>query len=228
MTATYPARWLPSRLTAPAAAAWHPALPRRTAQAYLMCPPDHFTVQYAINPWMASGEPVDTARAMRQWQRLRDTYRALGHTVQFIDRQPGPAGHGLRGQRRHRDRRHRAGRPVPLSGARRRRARPTWTGSGAAATARCTSRSRVNEGEGDIVHAGRVILAGHGFRTDAGVRHELEAAVRAAGDQPAPGGPAVLPPGHGAVRARRRHRRLLPGRVRRRRAGRARRAASPS
>ncbi len=44
----------------------------------------------------------------------------------------------------------------------------------------------VNEGEGDIVHAGRVILAGHGFRTDAAVKSDLERAVRPARDQPAP------------------------------------------
>src|ERR1700722_5384827 len=41
-------------------------LPR--PRAYLMCPPDHFAVQYSINPWMASGEPVETARAILQWQ----------------------------------------------------------------------------------------------------------------------------------------------------------------
>src|SRR5450755_4012955 len=58
-------------------------------RTYLMCPPDHFTVQYSINPWMGSGEPVDTARAMLQWQLLRDTYRSLGHTVQLIDPRPG-------------------------------------------------------------------------------------------------------------------------------------------
>jgi N-dimethylarginine dimethylaminohydrolase len=33
---------------------------------------------------------------------------------------------------------------------------------------------RINEGEGDIVHAGRMILAGHGFRTDPDMRHDLE------------------------------------------------------
>src|SRR5580693_164870 len=62
-------------------------LPR--PRAYLMCPPDHFAVQYAINPWMGSGEPVDTARAMLQWQLLRDTYRSLGHSVEIIDARPG-------------------------------------------------------------------------------------------------------------------------------------------
>lgn len=39
----------------------------------LMSPPDHFTVAYAINPWMTQG-PVDTSLAMRQWDNL---YKAI-------------------------------------------------------------------------------------------------------------------------------------------------------
>ena len=39
----------------------------------LMCPPDYFTVDYVINPWMAGqeGEP-DMDKAKRQWETLRD------------------------------------------------------------------------------------------------------------------------------------------------------------
>ncbi len=33
---------------------------------------------------------------------------------------------------------------------------------------------QVNEGEGDIVHAGQVVLAGHGFRTAQAARQEIE------------------------------------------------------
>ncbi len=39
----------------------------------LMCPPDHFTVDYVINPWMAGHEDslsLDTAKS--QWRKLRD------------------------------------------------------------------------------------------------------------------------------------------------------------
>src|SRR5579884_1426535 len=57
------------------------ARPRR----YLMCPPEHFAVTYAINPWMAPDEPTDAARAMRQWTRLRQVYLDLGHEVQVIE-----------------------------------------------------------------------------------------------------------------------------------------------
>lgn len=39
----------------------------------LMCPPEHFTVNYTINPWM-KGEvgAVSVGRAREQWERLRD------------------------------------------------------------------------------------------------------------------------------------------------------------
>lgn len=36
----------------------------------LMCPPDYFTVEYAINPWMEGPEPCDTELAKRQWENL--------------------------------------------------------------------------------------------------------------------------------------------------------------
>lgn len=69
------------------------------AKTYLMCPPEHFTVSYAINPWMTTGEPVDHARASQQWQALRDTYLSLGHQVCTIDPVPGlPQATGLAAQ----------------------------------------------------------------------------------------------------------------------------------
>jgi N-dimethylarginine dimethylaminohydrolase len=38
----------------------------------LMCPPDYFTVDYVINPWMRPGT-VDTDLARRQWDTLKQT-----------------------------------------------------------------------------------------------------------------------------------------------------------
>src|SRR5580693_8511515 len=55
-----------------------------SARNYLMCPPEHFAVSYAINPWMDPERPVDAARAMAQWEALRETYVRLGHQVQLI------------------------------------------------------------------------------------------------------------------------------------------------
>jgi N-dimethylarginine dimethylaminohydrolase len=59
------------------------------ARHYLMCPPTYFTVSYVINPWMDPRVAVNPPLAMRQWESLRDTYRALGHTVSFIEPAPG-------------------------------------------------------------------------------------------------------------------------------------------
>ena len=62
---------------------------RATARRYLMCPPKHFAVDYAINPWMDPNAPIDAARAMRQWARLRQIYLDLGHDVRTIEPVPG-------------------------------------------------------------------------------------------------------------------------------------------
>ncbi|SDG64143.1 dimethylargininase [Microbacterium pygmaeum] len=58
---------------------------RQHQRRYLMCRPEHFTVSYTINPWMVPANPTDTAKAVRQWQDLYDTYLALGHEVELID-----------------------------------------------------------------------------------------------------------------------------------------------
>ena len=67
------------------------AVPERAAtpRSYLMCPPFHFTVSYAINPWMRPDQPADARRAVRQWERLRQIYTDLGHTVHLIEPLPG-------------------------------------------------------------------------------------------------------------------------------------------
>ena len=175
MTATYPAA-----IAGPVPGTRQTAQPAgRTPlpRSYLMCRPEHFTVRYAINPWMASGEAVDTALAVRQWHALRDAYTSLGHTVQFIDGHPDLpdmvfaanggtviGGTVLGARFRHPERA--AEGPAYLDWFRRH------------GYHRVHQPRRVNEGEGDIVAAGRVILAGHGFRTDRGARHELGTVFR--------------------------------------------------
>jgi N-dimethylarginine dimethylaminohydrolase len=53
-----------------------------------MCPPDYFTVEYVINPWMAGHEgSMDIELAKRQWQNLRDTLAEYAEIV-TIDPQP--------------------------------------------------------------------------------------------------------------------------------------------
>ncbi|WP_425281059.1 dimethylargininase [Stackebrandtia nassauensis] len=54
-----------------------------------MATPTHFTVAYAINPWMDATEPVDTARAIEQWQGLVTALTDRGHRVHVLDPEPG-------------------------------------------------------------------------------------------------------------------------------------------
>jgi len=60
-----------------------------TRDKILMCPPDHFTVDYVINPWMAGHESsLDIDLARTQWQALRDTIGQYSEIVE-IEPQPG-------------------------------------------------------------------------------------------------------------------------------------------
>ncbi len=63
------------------------AAPVRTPvkRTVLMCKPEFFTVVYRINPWMDPAMPTDTALAVAQWQTLYDTYVGLGFDVHLID-----------------------------------------------------------------------------------------------------------------------------------------------
>jgi len=146
-----------------------------TARRYLMCPPRYFTVSYAINPWMDPTQPADPARAMAQWTALAGTYRALGHTVELIDPEPGlpdmvfaaNAGTVIDGvvlgaRFRHAERAAEAG-----------HYRRWFLEHGAPDM---VMPSAVNEGEGDLVWTGRLLLAGTGFRTELAAHaeaHEL-------------------------------------------------------
>jgi arginine dihydrolase len=54
----------------------------------LMCPPDHFSVEYVINPWMAGNEDaLDIDRARGQWDDLRETIARFADIV-TIDPHP--------------------------------------------------------------------------------------------------------------------------------------------
>jgi ornithine--oxo-acid transaminase len=54
-----------------------------------MCPPAHFDVSYAINPWMNPSIPVDREVARRQWDALVTTYRDAGAEIELLEPQPG-------------------------------------------------------------------------------------------------------------------------------------------
>jgi len=53
-----------------------------------MCPPDYFTVDYVINPWMAGNEDsLNLERAKQQWEELRDRIAEYADVV-TIEPQP--------------------------------------------------------------------------------------------------------------------------------------------
>ncbi len=135
-----------------------------TPRHYAMCPPLHFAVTYAINPWMDPSAPVDQQRALAQWQALRNTYASLGHTVDLVPPVLGLpdmvfAANGALVV---------GGRALGVRFATAERAPEAqayldWLHAHGHPGA--VLPAHVNEGEGDFLVAGDVILAGTGFRT---------------------------------------------------------------
>jgi N-dimethylarginine dimethylaminohydrolase len=52
---------------------------------YLAVRPDHFRVDYAINPFMDLADQPDPRRTLLQWQALVDAIEAAGGTVEVLD-----------------------------------------------------------------------------------------------------------------------------------------------
>src|SRR5262249_28740920 len=55
----------------------------------LMCAPDHYGIEYEINPWMSRSRGSDKSRAWKQWGALVEVLRGLGVTVELMPPQPG-------------------------------------------------------------------------------------------------------------------------------------------
>ncbi|MGL6096135.1 MAG: dimethylarginine dimethylaminohydrolase family protein [Fimbriiglobus sp.] len=55
----------------------------------LMCPPDHYGIEYEINPWMNRSLGAVRELAFRQWHTLRDTLVLLGAVVEDLAPHPG-------------------------------------------------------------------------------------------------------------------------------------------
>jgi N-dimethylarginine dimethylaminohydrolase len=147
-----------------------------TPRRYLMCPPEHFDVVYEINPWMDAATPVDTDRALSQWQGLVDTYTALGHEVHVLPAQPGLpdmvfAANGATSV---------DGRVLGAAFATAERTAEAahhlaWHTEHAGLLGWDEVRvpEHTNEAEGDFAVVGDVVLAGYGFRTDPRAHAEL-------------------------------------------------------
>lgn len=55
-----------------------------TKLTVVMSPPDHFDIEYSINPWMNVDNPVNHARAKSEWDALKNTYVNLNVAVLTI------------------------------------------------------------------------------------------------------------------------------------------------
>lgn len=142
--------------------------PRR----FLVCEPRHFTVQYAINPWMRPDVQVDVDLAQDQWQALISAYRAHGHTVDTVEPVAGlpdmvfaansavVVGGRVFGSLFHAAER----RPESMH-------YDLWFKKAGFEVYRPGS---VCEGEGDLVPTGRYVLAGTGFRTTREAHREVQ------------------------------------------------------
>ena len=144
-----------------------------TTRRYLMCPPRHFAVSYAINPWMDVSQPVDVCLAMAQWAALKSAYERLGHTVDTIDPVPGlpdmvfAANSGTVVGGRVLGARFRAAERV----AEAEHYRQWFLAHG---FREIVMPAAINEAEGDFAWTGRLLLAGTGFRTDPAAHAEAQ------------------------------------------------------
>ena len=142
-----------------------------STRTVLMCRPDHFTVSYRINPWMHPEAPTDTSLAVRQWEVLYRTYLDLGFDVRLID--------GIDGLP---DMVYAANGGFVLDGIaygasftypERQPEGPAYMDWFRENGFDVRVPESVNEGEGDFLLVGDVILAGTGFRSDTGSHEEL-------------------------------------------------------
>ena len=58
--------------------------PLEWGRRYVMVRPDHFRIEYAINPYMDPSDQPDPRRARGQWVDLLATIEALGGTVEVV------------------------------------------------------------------------------------------------------------------------------------------------
>ena len=144
---------------------------KKVLPTILMCRPEFFTVSYRINPWMHPEDPTDTALALKQWTALYETYRDLGFTIELIDPIPGlpdmvyAANGGFvldgiaYGAKFHYPERQPEG--------------PAYMEWFAAHGLEVVEPESINEGEGDCLLVGDVILAASGFRSDTSSHQEI-------------------------------------------------------
>ena len=152
-------------------------MPTSQPRTYLLCPPEHFAVEYVINPWMDTAATVDTALAVKQWELLREALVELGHRVHVLSARAGlpdmvyaangafsvdGAVYGARFKYPQRLAESAAHREFYLAG--------DW---------RYVEPTQTNEGEGDFAYlpGPGLVLAGYGYRTEPAAHAEAQEAL---------------------------------------------------
>nr|WP_221351239.1 dimethylargininase [Streptomyces sp. REN17] len=137
-----------------------------------MCEPTFFDVSYSINPWMDPSRPTSTERGLTQWKTLHDLLVDLGHTVELVEPVAGLPdmvysangatvvdGRALVARFRHEQRADESATYLEWFRIR------GWD---------FRQAEYVNEGEGDFLYAGDVLLAGTGFRSEPKAHGEVQ------------------------------------------------------
>ncbi|MGZ5523299.1 MAG: dimethylarginine dimethylaminohydrolase family protein [Chthoniobacterales bacterium] len=132
----------------------------------LLCPPDHYGIEYEINPWMSRARGADTPLVQAQWRDLHATLSQFDTRVHLIPAQPRlpdmvfTANAGLTIGRtfipsnfRHQERASEA--PFFALWMQEREYEVVWLPS-----------DLYFEGEGDALFAGDTLFCGYKFRTD--------------------------------------------------------------
>jgi N-dimethylarginine dimethylaminohydrolase len=136
---------------------------KATKRTVLMCRPDFYTVSYRINPWMHPEDPTSTKRAVDQWKVLYQTYIDLGFEVKLIDPIEGlpdmvyAANGGFVLDN--------IAYGASFTYPQRQPEGPAYMNWFRDNGYEVHEPENINEGEGDILLVGDVILAGTGFRT---------------------------------------------------------------
>lgn len=132
----------------------------------LLCPPDHYGIEYEINPWMSRARGAEAAVAQKQWKDLHATLSGLDCNIHLVTPEKGlpdmvfTANAGLTvGKKfipsnfRHKERAGEA--PLFADWMKQHGYDVTWL-----------PENLFFEGEGDALFAGDALFCGYKFRSD--------------------------------------------------------------
>ena len=182
----------------------------------LMCPPDHYGIEYEINPWMNRSLGAVRELAFRQWQQPPRHARVARRAGRDDDAAAGAARPGVHRQRRARVPRHVPQQPVPPRGPGHASRRTSTPGSPTTASRSSTCRRTCSTRGPATPCSAATRCSPATARGPTCTAHQWvgEAARRPRAAAGA-GQPALLPPRHLLLPARARRGDLLPRRVRR-------------